>query len=80
MHHAVRAELEQTYLRRAEAPTDGEAGAMSKTERRAAYDRRLRQTVSPGEIAERLAHDRIYAGLAEPRASGARWPMRTVQQ
>jgi hypothetical protein len=80
VHNAVGAELEQPQLRRAEAPADGEACAMPKFERRAGYERRLRQAVAAGEIAQRLAHEGIDAGLTKARASGAGWAMRTVQQ
>src|ERR1700734_2308725 len=79
MHHTMGAELEQPHLRRADPAANGEARAMPKAEGRARYDRGLRQAVASGEIAERPARDGVDAGLTEPRASGARRPMRTVQ-
>ncbi len=71
VNHAMRAELEQPDLRRAQPAADGEARAEPKTGGLTGNHRDLRQAVNACQLLERTAGGRGEAVLTEARAAGA---------
>ena len=71
MHDVMRAELEQTELRRVQTTADGEPCPLPKTGHLPGNHRNRRQPVVRGELAQGAVRAFCNAAFAETRAAGA---------
>lgn len=78
VHDAMRAELEQAELRRAQVAADGEPSALPKGGTFSGNNWNLGQAVGAPELAQRVRCGRRNSRLAEAWTTRAWWAVRAV--
>ena len=80
MNDAMGAQFKQPELGGAQATANSESSPVAKSGRWPGNDLHRRQAVSARQFIQRAARGKRDSGLAEPRAAGARRPVRTDLQ